>query len=62
MRALSFLEKLERARVEFVARRPWLLPLERLHGQVGDDGLERVTTQVALEVQQVPQRARRAGT
>jgi hypothetical protein len=42
-------------------RRPWRLPLERLRGQIGDDGIERVTTQAALDVLQVPQRSRRAG-
>ena len=43
-------------------RRPWRLPLERLRGQIGDDGIERVTTQAALDVLQVPQRSRRAAT
>ena len=38
-----------------------LVPLERLR-QIGDDGIERVTTQVVLDVLEVPQRARRAGT
>jgi hypothetical protein len=33
-----------------------------LRGQIGDDGIERVTTQVVLDVLEVPQRARRAGT
>jgi hypothetical protein len=33
-----------------------------LHGQIGDDGIERVTTQAVLDVLQVPQRNRRAGT
>jgi hypothetical protein len=38
-----------------------LLPLARVRGQVGDDGVERVTTQIALDLLQVPQRDRRAG-
>jgi hypothetical protein len=61
---MSFLEKLERARVEAVARdaEPWVLPLGRLHGQIGDDGIERVTTQIVLDVLEVPQRSRRAST
>jgi hypothetical protein len=41
---------------------PWRPPLERLRGQIGDDGMERVTTQAVLDVLQVPQRSRRAGT
>jgi hypothetical protein len=62
--AMSFFEKLERARAEGIARDadPWRLPLERLRGQIFDDGIERVTTQVVLDVLEVPQRARRAGT
>jgi len=38
------------------------MPLERLCGQIGDDGVERLTTQMALDVLGVPQRNRRAGT
>jgi hypothetical protein len=40
----------------------WLWPLERLRGQIADDGLERITTQAALDVLEIPQRSRRAGT
>jgi hypothetical protein len=61
---MSWLDRLEKARAETVARNadPWRLPLGRLRGQVGDDGIERVTTQVVLDVLEIPQRARRAGT
>jgi hypothetical protein len=61
---MSFFEKLQAAAAEAVARDadPWRLPLERLHGQIGDDGIERVTTQAALDLLEVPQRNRRAGT
>jgi hypothetical protein len=61
---MSFSEKLERARVEAVVRNadPWRLPLARLRGQVGDDGVERVATQRVLDLLEVPQRARRSGT
>jgi hypothetical protein len=57
-------EARKRQLVEAVTQRadPWSLPLERLHGQVGDDGIERVTTQVVLDVLEVPQLKRRAGT
>jgi hypothetical protein len=34
---------------------------ERLHSQIGDDGVERITTQVVLDVLEVPQSRRRAG-
>jgi hypothetical protein len=40
---------------------PWRLRLERLRGQVGDDGIERVTTQTVFDVLEVPQRSRRTG-
>jgi hypothetical protein len=61
---MSFLESLKRAEVGASARDgdPWRLPLGRLRGQVGDDGVERVTTQAVLDVLEVPQRARRSGT
>jgi hypothetical protein len=37
------------------------LSLEGLRGVVGDDGVERLTTQAVLDVLQVPQRSRRRG-
>jgi hypothetical protein len=40
----------------------WLLPLGRLRGQIGDDGVERLSTQTILDVLEVPQCRRRAGT
>jgi hypothetical protein len=33
-----------------------------LHCQTGDDGIERLTTQAVLDVLEIPQRNRRAGT
>jgi hypothetical protein len=61
---VSWLRRLENAQVGTVAHDgdPWRPRLERLHGQIGDDGIERVTTQMVLDVLGVPQRARRAGT
>ena len=61
---MSWLSKLHEAEAAAVARdaEPWRLPLERLRGQIGDDGLERLTTQAALDVLEIPQRNRRAGT
>jgi hypothetical protein len=40
---------------------PWALPLERLRGKVGDDGIERITTQTVFDTLEVPQRSRGAG-
>src|SRR3984893_17659956 len=61
---MSFLGRLQSAAAEAVAHNadPWRPPLQRLHGQIGDDGIERVTTQAVLDVLQIPQRNRRAGT
>jgi hypothetical protein len=60
---MSWLGKLEQARSELVARDadPWRPPLERLHGKIGDDGIERVTTQMLFDILDVPQRSRTAG-
>jgi hypothetical protein len=61
---MSFFDKLERAKAEAFAcsTDSWRLPLERLRGQVGSDDVERITTQVVLDILEVPQRDRRAGT
>ena len=40
---------------------PWRLRLERLHGTVGDDNVERIGTQVIFDVLEVPKRNRGAG-
>ena len=61
---VSWLGKLEKAQAELTARDadPWRLPLERLHGKIDYDGLERVSSQTILDMLEVPQRNRRAGT
>ena len=41
---------------------PWLAPLQRLRGKVEFDGLERVSSQTLLDMLEVPQRSRTAGT
>jgi hypothetical protein len=41
---------------------PWRLRLERVRGTKGFDGLERISTQTVLDILQVPQRKRTAGT
>ena len=40
---------------------PWPLPLERLRGRMGDDGVERISTQGVFDVLNVAQRSRGAG-
>jgi hypothetical protein len=39
----------------------WHLRLERLRGQIGDDGIERVSTQHVFDLLEVPQRSRGSG-
>ena len=41
---------------------PWLAPLQRVRGKVGFDGSERVSSQTLLDMLEVPQRSRAAGT
>jgi hypothetical protein len=36
----------------------WRLPLERLRGKIGDDGIERITTQTVFDILEIPQRSR----
>ena len=60
---VSFLEKIAQAQAKLAAppADPWLLRLERLGGKVGDDGIERISTQTVFDVLEVPQRSRGAG-
>jgi hypothetical protein len=60
---MSWFELLQQARTEAQARiaEPWRLPLERLRGKVGDDGVERISTQAVFDILEVPQRNRGAG-
>jgi hypothetical protein len=61
---VSFMQKLQEGREKVVAPAddPWVLPLGRLRGRLGDDGIERISTQAVLDVLEVPQRNRRAAT
>jgi len=62
---VSFLEKLEAAKVEALAHTPedpWRLRLERVRGKVDYDNLERMSSQMLLDMLEVPQRSRTAGT
>ena len=57
---------LDRLRVESLAVEqladPWLAPLRRARGKVEFDGRERVSSQTLLDMLEVPQRSRTAGT
>jgi hypothetical protein len=61
---VSFLEKIQAARTEALAQSidPWRLALERARGKVEFDPHERVSSQTLLDLLEVPQRSRRAGT
>jgi len=60
---MAWLEKLHRMQAEMAANNaePWRAPLERLHGRIGDDGVERISTQAVFDCLEVPQRSRGAG-
>src|ERR1035437_11092496 len=55
---MSWLGKLQEAKAEIAKPNvdPWRLPLERVRGKIDFDGIERVTTQMLLDVLEVPQR------
>jgi hypothetical protein len=63
---MSFLEKLRSAQAEIdqtpQTSDPWRLRLERVRGTTGFDGLERISTQTLLDILEVPQHQRTAGT
>jgi hypothetical protein len=60
---VSLLERVREAGAELeVPIDPWLAPLQRVRGKVEFDGLERVSSQTLLDVLDVPQRSRTAGT
>ena len=60
---MSWLGKLQEAKAELTARAadPWRLRLERVRGKIGDDGVERVSTQTVFDLLEVLQRSRGAG-
>jgi hypothetical protein len=61
---MSYVELLRRVRTEARASHagdPWRLPLARVRGKVGDDDIERVSTQTLFDILEVPQRRRNAG-
>jgi hypothetical protein len=61
---MSWLGKLQELKAEMNARSadPWRLRLERVQGKIDWDGQERVSSQTILDILEVPQRDRTAGT
>ncbi len=61
---VSLLGKLKEATAELVESPadPWLAPLQRVRGKLEFDGQERVSSQTLLDMLEVPQRSRTAGT
>ena len=60
---ISWVERLDQAKAELAAPiDPWRLRLERVRGKIGDDGIERISTQTLLDYLEVLQRGRGAGT
>jgi hypothetical protein len=62
---MSFIAKLEAAQAEMEARsvdHPWLLSLQRVQGKIDYDGIARVSTQTLLDILEIPQNRRSAGT
>ena len=60
---MSFLEKMAAAAAEIAKPvDPWRLRLERVRGTTGFDCLERISTQTLMDILEVPQRQRTAGS
>jgi hypothetical protein len=60
---MPWVELLRRTKAEALAQSAdlWRLRLERVRGETGYDGVERISTQNLFDVLEVPQRARSAG-
>ena len=60
---MSSVARLRAAEAELTARNsdPWLVRLERVRGKVGDDGIERISTQTLFDYLEVRQPNRGAG-
>ena len=60
---MSFLEKMKASEAETAQPvDPWRLRLDCVRGTTGFDGLERISTQTLMDLLEVPQRRRTAGT
>jgi hypothetical protein len=62
----SFWEELQEAKQQWAQEgqkkvEPWRVRLERLRGTVGDNGIERISTQAVFDILEIPQRSRGAG-
>ena len=56
---MSFLEKMAAAAIEAAQPvDPWRLRLERVRGQTGFDGLERISSQSLMDLLEIEQRKR----
>ena len=60
---MAFIESLKRARDEVASQNsdPWRLRLERVRGKIGDDNIQRISTQTLFDHLEVLQRNRGAG-
>jgi hypothetical protein len=60
---VSLIERVKQLAAEQAARDadPWRAPLERLHGKIGGDGIERISTQALFDHLEISQRSRGAG-
>jgi len=60
---MGFLDLLRQSQADAAANRadPWVIRLERIRGKVGDDGVQRISSQAILDILEVPQRNRGAG-
>ena len=60
---MSLIDEFHQAKAKLAARSadPWRLRLERVRGKIGDDGIERITTQLLFDLLEVPQQSRGAG-
>ena len=60
-----FLDQLRKAKAELATRtpdHPWKLRLQRVQGKVDYDGVAPVSTQTLLDILEIPQSWRTAGT
>lgn len=60
---IPWVEVLKKTKAEALtqAEHPWRLRLERVHGKIGYDGVERISTQDVFDHLEVPQKQRAAG-
>lgn len=59
---MSFVSRLQQKRDELRAQQadPWYIRLEGARGKLGDDDVERISSQTLFDLLQVPQRGRNA--